>query len=113
FPTDIVARYFFAVDRAVAILRKHDRDFRADPRAGGAVGLAVALVLHLNLAVGGDAVHGEKAETQKLHAGGRTRVVGEREPRFAWWRGVGAFAGGARDRVGQRHGIRSLRADDA
>ena len=64
------------------VLRKHDRDFGADARAGRTVGLAVALVLHLNLAVLLDAVHVEEAEAQTLHAVRAARVVDDREPRL-------------------------------
>ena len=77
----IVGRDLIAVDRRVPVLREHDRDFGADARAGGAVGLAVALVLHLNLAVL-DAVDVEQTEAQTLHAVGAARVVDDREPRL-------------------------------
>jgi hypothetical protein len=46
------AIHLVAVDRAVAVLGEQDRHFGADARAGRAVGLAVALVLHLDLALG-------------------------------------------------------------
>ena len=76
------AVHLLAVDRTVAVLREHDRHFGADARAGRAVGLAVALVLHLDLAVGRDAVDVEEAEAQALHAVGAARVVDDREPRL-------------------------------
>ena len=76
----VVGLHLLAVDRAVAILREHDRDFGADARAGRAIGLAVALVLDLNLAVRRHAVDVEQAEAQALHAVGAARVVDHREP---------------------------------
>ena len=51
-PDRFVGLHFFTVDRTVTVLREHDRHFGTDPGAGRTVGLAVALMLHLNLAVG-------------------------------------------------------------
>ena len=113
FPPDVVGLHLFAVDRSVAILREHDRHFGTDAGAGRTVGLAVALVLHLNLALGRDAVDVEEAEAQALHAVGAARVVDDREPRLPCGRGAAcgcvrpAFDGG-----GQRRGIDALGIHD-
>src|SRR6266436_3400683 len=56
------------------------RDFGADAGAGGAIGLAVALVLHLDLLIRGHAVHVEQTETQALHTVRAARVVNHGEP---------------------------------
>ena len=100
----VVRLDLLAVDRPVAVLREHDRDFGADARAGRAVGLAVALVLHLNLAVRRDAVDVEQAEAQALHAVGAARVVDDREPRLPRCGGGRGRVGTALDRRRQRVG---------
>src|SRR6185436_9815030 len=69
-----------AVDRPLLVLREEDRDLGADARAGGAVGLAVALVLDRELVVLVDAVDLEQAEREALHAVGAAVVVDDGEP---------------------------------
>ena len=61
---------------------KQDRHLGADPRARGAVGLAVVVVLDLDLAGLRDAVDVEEAEAQALHAVGAAVEVDDRKPRF-------------------------------
>src|SRR6185295_15603027 len=71
-----------AVDRAVAVLRKHDRDFGADPGAGRTVRLAVVLIADLNLTIRRNAVHVEQAKAEALHAIRAAAVIDHREPRL-------------------------------
>ena len=73
---------FVAVDGAGLILGEHDGDFRADAGAGGAVGLAVVVVLDLDFVVLANAIDVEEAEGEALHAVGAAGVVDDREPGF-------------------------------
>ena len=86
---DVVRLDLAAVNRPVAVLREENRHLRADARAGRAVGLAVVVVLNLDLAALRDAVDVEEAEAQALHAVGAAVEVDDREPglpapRLAW-----------------------------
>ena len=69
-----------AVDRSRLVFGEHDGDLGADAGAGGAVGLAVVVVLHLDLVVFADAIDIEEAEAEALHAVGTAGVVDDGEP---------------------------------
>ena len=62
FPLQVGIVHDFAVDGARFVLREHDGGFGADAGAGGAVGFAVVLVLHLELFLVIHAVHAEETE---------------------------------------------------
>jgi len=71
---------FVAVDGAGLILGEHDGDLWADAGAGGAVGLAVVVVLDLDFIVIADAVDVEETEGEALHAVGAAGVIDDGEP---------------------------------
>ena len=71
-----------SIDRSGLIFRKHDRDFGADAGAGGAVGLAVVVVLHLDFVFGADAIDIKETKAQALHAIGAAGVIDNRKPGF-------------------------------
>ena len=79
---EVGVAHHVAVDGAGFVFGEHDGGFGADARAGGAVGFAVVVVLHLNFLPAVHAIDAEQAEAQALHAVRAAVVVDDREPRL-------------------------------